>query len=182
MSHIHTAPNQHDLTVSGYIIRLDTAEPEIMLHKHRVLGRVMQFGGHVELDESPWEAIARELKEEVGYDFDQLQVLQPHERMITLPGTTILLPQPVCVFDATYGATVAPDHFHDDLSWAFVTRFPPRHELATDESHDIRSLSRSKLIAVPDEEIFEDVRQIALFIFDTCLPKWETVPALPLSR
>jgi len=44
------------------------AEPRIILHKHRKLNKLLQFGGHVELDETPWQAVLREIAEESGYD------------------------------------------------------------------------------------------------------------------
>lgn len=53
MPHIHTEPGQHDHTASAYIVRLDEAEPALILHRHKILGQYLQFGGHVELDENP---------------------------------------------------------------------------------------------------------------------------------
>ncbi len=76
MSHIHTAPGQHDATVSAFIIRIDT-EPLVLLHKHKKLGILGQIGGHVELHENPWQAIQHEIKEESGYDITDLMILQP---------------------------------------------------------------------------------------------------------
>jgi len=53
MSHIHTNPGEHDQTVSAFIIRTDTAEPELLLHVHKKLGVLLQPGGHIELNETP---------------------------------------------------------------------------------------------------------------------------------
>ena len=54
MPHIHNQPGQHDICVSGYIVKItEGAEPRIILHKHRKLNKLLQFGGHVELDETP---------------------------------------------------------------------------------------------------------------------------------
>ena len=71
MPHIHTLPGEHDATASAYIVRTDLGEPAIMLHRHKKLDTMLQFGGHVELHENPLEAIAHELREESGYDFRQ---------------------------------------------------------------------------------------------------------------
>lgn len=68
MPHIHTEPGQHDLTVSAYIVRMDLPEPAIILHKHRKLNKWLQFGGHVEPHENPWQAVQREIREESGYE------------------------------------------------------------------------------------------------------------------
>ena len=59
MPHIHTEPGQHDQTVSAFIFRKVDGEYKAFLHMHRTLGTLMQVGGHVELDETPWGAIAR---------------------------------------------------------------------------------------------------------------------------
>src|SRR4051812_49824476 len=77
MPHIHTEDGQHDPTTSAYIVRTDTPEPTILLHKHRKLGKYLQFGGHIELNENPWAAITHEIAEESGYGIDQLTILQP---------------------------------------------------------------------------------------------------------
>lgn len=65
MSHIHPGHGQHDICVSAYIVLLGD-ESKMLLHKHRKLGTLLQFGGHVELDETPWQAVLREIMEESG--------------------------------------------------------------------------------------------------------------------
>ena len=180
MPHIHTGPNEHDVTASAWIVRMDGDAPRIMLHRHLRLNVFMQFGGHIELDEHPWGSIIRELREEAGYDLDQLQVLQPKNSMTRL-NDVILLPQPLCIFSATYGDQ-KPNHFHDDISWAFVTRESPRHVPDNRESEDIVLLDRAQLLALKRNDVWEDVVEIALFIFDTALTQWLPVPALPLTR
>lgn len=67
-------------------------EPRIILHKHRKLKMLLQFGGHVELDETPWQAVLREIAEESGYDKNQLKLLQPcYNRLTSLPGVNYIL-------------------------------------------------------------------------------------------
>ena len=73
MSHIHNDPGHHDLTVSAFIILLDKTTPKLLLHRHRILKKWLQFGGHVELNENPWTAIIRKMSEESGYGIEQLQ-------------------------------------------------------------------------------------------------------------
>src|SRR3712207_4516473 len=86
MPHIHTQPGEHDFTASGFIIRTDLEEPKIILHMHKKLGVYLQFGGHVETREDPWQAVTHELREESGYDMDQLKVLQPRDSIKRLSG------------------------------------------------------------------------------------------------
>ena len=60
MAHIHNEPGQHDLTVSAFIINVsDKENPKILLCRHKKLGKLLQPGGHVELDENPWQAVLR---------------------------------------------------------------------------------------------------------------------------
>ncbi|MCL2735133.1 MAG: NUDIX domain-containing protein [Propionibacteriaceae bacterium] len=175
MAHIHTEPGQYDLTVSAYIVRTDAPEPNILLHRHKTLGVWIQPGGHVELDETPWQAVAHEVREETGYAMDQLAVLQPTVRLTDLAGTD-LHPQPVCVRSFPFG--VGTNHFHTDLAFAFVTSQPPRFAVGEGESADVIWVTRAELAGLPREQTYEDVRQLGLFILDEILGAWEpyTIP------
>ncbi len=168
MSHIHTKPGQHDHTVSAFIVRTDFDEPKIMLHKHKKLGVYMQFGGHIELDETPWQAIAHEIPEETGYEMSQLRILQPVERLKSVSRSK-LHPVPVC--HNTH--SIPGNHFHTDLDYAFVADEPPKGAIGEDESTDIKLFTREELLAHPKSDIFKEVVDITLYIFDVCLPKWE---------
>lgn len=172
MPHIHDQPGQHDHTASAYILRLDEDEPRLLLHLHKKLGVYLQFGGHVELDESPWQAVAHEIKEESGYELGQLQILQPKSRLKSI-STATLHPQPVC--HNTHDFDGRGWHYHTDLGYGFVTNEQPKHALQDGESSKMRAVTRKELIAMPNDEIYEGVREIALFIFDECLPNWERV-------
>ena len=189
MSHIHTQPGQYDLTVSAYIVRrdglptagpVDSARPvlddapTLLLHRHKTLGVWMQPGGHVELDETPWQAIAHELREETGYDLDQLQVLQPVLRPPAPPGD-VQHPQPVCLRSFPFG--VGTNHFHTDLTFAFLTDAAPHHEVGQGESHQFAWVTRQQLDDLPAEQTYEDIRQLGLYIFDQLLAGWVPMPA-----
>lgn len=168
MSHIHTEPGQHDHTASGYIVRTDLDEPKLLLHKHKKLGKYIQFGGHIELDETPWQALTHELREESGYDMTQLSLLQPKQRITSLTGVKL---HPVAVYHNTHNFNST--HFHTDVGYAFVAAGEPGSAIADNESGDILLLSRQELADLPADQTFESVREAGLFIFDTCLPDWE---------
>lgn len=172
MSHIHINFGEHDHTVSAYVFRIDFDEPKIMLHMHRKLHSYMQFGGHIELGENPTQALAHELLEESGYHLEQMEILQPKDKLRRLTAS-IIHPQPIV--HSTH--PIGNDHFHTDSAYALVTDQLPRHRLADGESDDIRLFTRSELLSLPKEKIIESVREIALSIFDTHLHKWEKVPA-----
>jgi 8-oxo-dGTP diphosphatase len=173
MPHLHTQPGQYDATVSAFIVRLDTPEPSVMLHRHKKLKTYFQFGGHVELSENPWQAITHEIAEESGYVMEQLAVLQPHPRLVGLTGA-VLHPYPVCLQTHRFAGL---DHYHSDTSYAFVAREPPRHSVAVGESPHIELFTATELRDIAPSMIVENVREIGLFVLEHCLSEWEHVPA-----
>lgn len=170
MPHIHTKPGEHDHTASAFIIRTDFAEPKVMLHMHKILKKYLQFGGHIELTETPWAAIKHELLEESGYEMSQLKLLQPKLRMKPLTDVT-LHPMPIYQITHQFNDT----HLHTDSAYAFIADQEPKHQLDSNESSDIRLFTRAELVELPKEETIESVREAALFVFDVCLPRWEIV-------
>ncbi|HSW91527.1 MAG TPA: NUDIX domain-containing protein [Candidatus Saccharimonadales bacterium] len=168
MAHIHTAPGQHDHTVSMYLLRTDFDEPKMMLHLHKKAKLYAQFGGHIELDETPWQTTIHEMREETGYDITQLKLLQPSERMAHITGA-VLHPQPVV--HATMGYISQEGHFHTDSVYAFIANSAPDHSPAEGESTDIQLFSRLEITDHPD--IDPITRDIALYVFDRILPSWE---------
>lgn len=171
MAHIHTEPGQYDLTVSAYIVHTGV-EPRLLLHRHKVLGVLMQPGGHVELTETPWQAITHEILEETGYDMGQLEVFQPR---IGLPFSAEYgwHPHPVAVRSFRFGDL---DHFHTDLVYAFLTSESPKHPVAEGESPSLTWITESELSALPPEETYEDVRQLGLYVLTTLINEWVPVP------
>ena len=173
MAHIHTGDGQHDLTVSGFVVRSDFDEPKLILHMHKKLGKYVQFGGHVELNENPWQAVAHELKEESGYDIADLKVLQPADRLSRLSGT-ILHPQPVCVNTHDFPG-MGYKHSHIDVLFGFVADREPKSAVGEGESAEIVLFTKQELIDVPADQIIENVREIGLHILDVCYPNWEQI-------
>lgn len=174
MPHIHTDPGQYDFTASAFIIRMDDGTPKAMLHIHKILGQYLQFGGHVELHEDPWQAITHELREEAGYDLDQLQLLQPKQRLIYSSGESIVHPYPLAL--QTHPFAGMP-HKHTDIGFAFVATEPPRNKPAEGEATDFRILSVKELKQLKDDSIPANVREIFLFAIEECLPSWDKTPA-----
>ena len=168
--HIHDKPGQHDHTVSAYIIRIDGDEPKILLHRHKKLGVFMQFGGHIELHETPWQAMKHELLEETGYEFDQLELLQPKERLKSIDRST-LHPQPFV--HSTHHIT--DDHMHTDLGYVFVATQEPKHPVASGESKNMRLFTLEQMKALPEKDMFPDNRSICEYALTVCLQKWERI-------
>jgi 8-oxo-dGTP diphosphatase len=171
MGHLHTEPDQHDYTVGAYIVRLDTDEPKVLLHLHRKMQKLLPLGGHTELNETPWQSVAREIKEESGYLLSQLKVLQPKQRIESL-SDIIVHPQPVVVTDQD----VSSDHFHTDLAYAFTVDGEPMGTSDDGESNDFRWLTKSQLEKLMVAEVFPNTREIYDFILDKCISDWDEVP------
>lgn len=171
MPHIHTEPGQHDHTASAYIFRTDFDEPKVLLHLHKKFGKYMQFGGHIELHETPWQAISHELREESGYDMTQLKILQPKDRITGLQGV-VVHPQPIV--HATQPINDGA-HFHTDTMYAFVATEPPQNTPDEGETNDSLLLTRAELLALQDDKIIPNVRETALHIFDRYLKHWDAV-------
>jgi ADP-ribose pyrophosphatase YjhB (NUDIX family) len=76
-------------------------------------------GGSVEVDENPAGAMRRELREEWSVEPERLSI----EALIVLPSELVLLVGQAWLSD---GATVVPDHEHDEFAWwpADVERWP----------------------------------------------------------
>ena len=175
MSHIHTEPGQYDHTASAYLFRTDFDQPKIMLHLHKKLGKYMQFGGHIELHETPWEAVVHELREESGYDIDQISLLQPKGRIHSL-SDAVIHPSPAAHSSHPFGKP-GSGHFHTDVAYAAVASGAPHHTPDAEESSDIQLFTRQELANLPEDKIIANVREIALHIFDNCLGEWEVIPS-----
>ncbi len=177
MPHIHTEPGQHDITASALIVRMVDDEPRVLVHMHRKHGKLMQLGGHVEIDETPWQTLGHELKEEGGYDIADLKVLQPFERPLEVRGAVV---HPVPVLSNTH--SVNQDHYHSDYCYAFVADKLPTSSPAEGESTDLRWLTLHELgVAATAGIALNDVVDIYAFVINQCLPNYHQIDASVFS-
>ena len=158
MPHIHTEPGQHDHTASAFIVRTDTIKPHLLLHMHRKVGKLLQPGGHIELNETPWGSIKHELIEETGYAHDQLFLMQPPIRKLSSLTNAEIHPFPLCHNTHDYMPTC--DHRHTDISYLFVTNQDPIGLPEEGESTDFRWVTLDDLEKLDDSEIASNCRQI----------------------
>lgn len=128
MEHIHTGPGEHELTVSAFIIRETETGPEVLMHKHKKLFRIMQPGGHVEPNETPFHAVLREIFEETGYSIEQLYLLQ----LLTRVGVGNngfadfrVRPDAQPIHVNTHPIGNDNSHFRIDLAYAFLVQDEP---------------------------------------------------------
>ena len=170
MPHIHTENNQHDLTVTAYIVRVDTLEPKALLHMHRKLNILLPVGGHVELSETPWQAIAHELIEESGYSLDQLDILQPKSRIRKM---TKVVQHPYPLSMNTHD--IPTNHFHTDIAYAFVASNNPTTSAEEGESLEFQWLNSDELSKLPSVSIFDNTREVYQFVLNEALKTWDRV-------
>jgi 8-oxo-dGTP diphosphatase len=119
--------------------------------------------------------IGHELREESGYDLDQLELLQPPIQRLTR--LTIGEAHPYPVSHNTHPVGSLESHFHTDSVYAFVTSQRPHYLLPNRESSDIQAFTREELAQLPSSEIFGNVRELGAFVLDVCVPDWDRVPA-----
>lgn len=162
MPHIHTQPNQHDMTVSAYIVRKEDSVWKCMVHFHKKMEVLMQIGGHIELDETPWQAMAHELEEESGYTLDQLELLQYSVDRVREDGN---ISHPIPFTMNTHN--VGDQHYHSDLCYGFIASELQPEQTRADESDDIRWLTIEQLkIAADSGEALMDVYYAYLFLVE----------------
>ena len=176
MPHIHTLPDQHDMTVSGYILRLVEGEWRCLVHYHKKMDVLMQIGGHIELNETPWQAIMHELAEETGYQLSELSVLQFMATTLTSPNN---IAHPVPFSMNTH--SVGNEHFHSDICFGFIAESEPKASVAEGETNDLRWLSLADLrTGAQKSEILSDVAAAYEYVVNH-IAQFVIVPAKEFS-
>jgi 8-oxo-dGTP pyrophosphatase MutT (NUDIX family) len=74
MPHIHELI---DYTTSAFIMH--PTEPKVLLLKHKKIGKWLQPGGHIELNENPIQALHHELEEETGLKPRDYTIIEPSD-------------------------------------------------------------------------------------------------------
>lgn len=176
MPHIHTEPGQRDVTISAYIVRREDDMWKCMVHFHRKIEVLMQIGGHIELDETPWQAAAHELEEESGYQLKELEALQYTSERAVESGN-ILHPTPLLINTHNVGN----DHYHSDLCFAFVAKALPVESVTEGESDDVRWLTLDELrTGAAEGSVLDDVKNIYEFLLGR-IDAMSLVPATSFS-
>ena len=154
MAHIH---EMIDFTTSAFV--LHPTEKKLLLLKHRKIGKWLQPGGHIELDENPWEALKHELLEETGLALNKcellLQTSQPNAR-----GSEVL-PLPFHINQHPFNEK----HQHIDLCYLLRANTQTLTE-KPDGADAIKWLSRTEIKKLnTDQELFDGTYDICEWIF-----------------
>lgn len=131
MAHIHTQEGEFDYTVSGFLVH----ENKTLLIRHKTLPIWTAPAGHVEVNESPMDALYKEIREEAGIDTSHLQLIEtaPAAKDIMRPTTSTYIPIP---FSMEYHP-ISDGHRHINMS--YILRCDT--DVVTpgeDESHEYR--------------------------------------------
>ena len=147
-------PHLHDLidyTVTCMI--LHPTEPKILLINHKTLNTWLPVGGHIELNEDPDEALAREVQEECGLPIKMISTRHDGE----YPDTKMLL-RPETVDIHTFGEI----GHHAHVNFGYHARaLSAEPTLAPEEHTDIQWFTAAE-IADSQMNIKPAVREYAL--------------------
>lgn len=160
MTHIHTLDGQHDFTVSAFIINPKTKT--LLLHKHKLLGLWLQPGGHIELNETPWQALAHEILEETGYEIQNLDVLQTSFK---IPGL-VENEHPVPLVYRTHQFQAKNTHWHTDAAFAFITENLPTQQIGEGESTILSWMTIEEILELSSESIVQDTCTIGIHLLE----------------
>lgn len=131
----------------------------------------MQPGGHVELQENPWQGVLHEITEETGYSLEQLTVLQPKQRLLKLTRAVL---HPVSVCDNTHEAD--DGHYHSDRTYAFAVDTEPVNVPSEGESTIFQWVTAVELANMKDSEVGTQLKEIGAYALTVCASEWERVP------
>lgn len=182
MAHKNTQEGGHDLTASAFIVLLENkpkgasvTRPQLVLHEHAELGKLLQFGGHLEDSETPWQAALRKAKQEGGFEADELEVWQPWGSLTRLHGATL---HPLPIAPNTHLIPAEKTHFHTDNPYLFSTHTTPR-KVGAAASGALVLCTAKELAELPTSRIPENVREIGLHVLRSIIvsPEWHPIPA-----
>jgi 8-oxo-dGTP pyrophosphatase MutT (NUDIX family) len=153
---------QRHFTATAFVV--DSKKRTLLLW-HKRLQRWMPPGGHVDPDEIPEEAAARECLEETGLRVEIVGREQP-DLFATCPDEGRILKKPVALLLENIPASPErgePEHQHMD----FVYLARPLDEdapltLAEDEGRELRWFTKSEVEALTEAEMYGNVRAYLL--------------------
>ncbi len=133
---------------------LSDKEPVTLLHFHRKLQTWLPPGGHVEINESPYEAALREIVEETGLLESDLKFLPNGMLPRKIDDRAKILEMPHLLLEEY----IEENHYH--LDWIFFAKLDPiSYELS--DNGDFRWFSKEELEV--ESNIFENVKELAIY-------------------
>lgn len=139
-------------TATTYI--LSSTEPEVLLHFHEKLQAWLPPGGHLETNETPYEAALREIKEETDIDEQHLEFMSNGEPPRRIDERVEMLTMPHYLLSEK----IEENHFH--LDWIYFAKIDPANFDATTRTEEFRWFTILDLNE--ESELFENVRALAV--------------------
>ncbi len=161
MPHIH---EHYDFTTSGFILHPD--EPKILLLKHKIIGKWLQPGGHIELDENPIQALNHEIEEETGLRPDQYTILEPADspKPAGASASNSVLPLPFYLNEHFWDGK--GPHKHIDICYLVKSKT----DVITDNPDGASAIGWFDIKEIEElhdkGDLYEDTLTIAKWIFD----------------
>lgn len=116
MGHIHSN-GEYDFAVSGAIVHKN----KVLLLLHHKLNMWLMPGGHVELTETPLEAVFREVEEETGIKPDDLTLITPYSDNLSFPRDTQTNNTQPMPFDIDVHEAGNDGHRHIDFGYILIS-------------------------------------------------------------
>jgi 8-oxo-dGTP pyrophosphatase MutT (NUDIX family) len=131
MGHINKL---YDFTTSAFIIN----DKRVLLLSHKKIGKWLQPGGHIELNEDPLQALYREIHEETGLKHQDLKIINVAKdmRKPSLIGNNKVLPIPFDINVHNFNKS----HKHIDLCFLMLSKTDAVVN-EDEKSHDLRWFS-----------------------------------------
>lgn len=155
MPHIH---DLYDFTTSAFVLHPN--EDKLLLLKHRKIGKWLQPGGHIELNENPLQALRHELEEETGLTPEDWSfIAQPDQPKAR--GNTVL-PIPFHFNEHNFDDT----HKHIDLCYLVEAKTDKLTE-SPDGAEEIKWLGRAAIAEIHAAgDMFDGTFDICEWLFD----------------
>ncbi|MCY3413464.1 MAG: NUDIX domain-containing protein [Candidatus Heimdallarchaeota archaeon] len=133
---------------------MDKTQQRTLLHWHRKLQTYLPPGGHLERNESPFEAAIREIEEEYGdLNVDFIHPVTPRQ----LDERSYIMEMPHLLISED----IAEGHIHMD--WIFFAWIDPVN------IEEAKWFSKEDL--EKESEIFSNVRDLAIYAMNTFYPQ-----------
>lgn len=159
MPHIH---EQYDFTTSAFIMH--PSEPKILLLKHKKIGKWLQPGGHIELDENPIQALHREIEEETGLNPKQYEFIETANGPKPKGISSTFLPIPFYINEHFWDGK--GPHKHIDLCYLIKSRT----DILTDSPDGASAVdwfALKEMVKLKNSnELYDDTLQVASWIFN----------------
>lgn len=153
---------QRHFTATAFVI---DAQNRALLMWHERMQRWMPPGGHVDENEMPEETARRECKEETGLDVEIVGDAQP-DLFAGYPDEGRMLKRPFAMLLENIPASEARNEpAHQHMDFLFLARpldSAQKLVLAKAEGRELRWFTHDEVAAMPDGEIFGNVRAYLL--------------------